>query len=232
MTLLSSPSPKDRILQAALHLLEAGGAQSVSTRTVSAAAQVQPPTIYRHFGDMQGLLDAAASAGFTAFVQAKVEQTPVGDPVEQLRVGWRLHVEFGLKRPHVYLQMLGTPRPGERSLAITQATEMVRALMQRLAEAGRLALGVDAAARMTLAAVMGTTMSLLGSELPDPGLSELMLESVLKTVLTPEAPLAGEDGTPRAAAYAVSLAAVLPDVEGRFSAAEQRLLLEWLQRLM
>ena len=66
------PSSRDRILQAALSLLETGGAQAVSTRTVSAAADVQSPTIYRHFGDMQGLLDAAASAGFAAYLETKV----------------------------------------------------------------------------------------------------------------------------------------------------------------
>jgi AcrR family transcriptional regulator len=232
MTSASSSAPRERILQAALRLLEAGGAQAVSTRSVSAAAEVQPPTIYRHFGDMQALLDAAASAGFTAFVQAKAAGVTGGDPVDQLREGWRLHVAFGLSRPHVYLQMLGTPRPGARSLAVVQATEMVRAVMQRVAQAGRLALSVDAAASMTLAAVMGTTMHLLGTESRDPGFSELMLESVLRTILTPQVGPAHDDGRPQAAAYAVSLAAVLPDVQDRFSTAEQRLLLEWLQRLM
>lgn len=233
MTAPLPPSPRERILRAALQLLETGGAQAVSTRTVSAAAGVQPPTIYRHFGDMHGLLDTAASAGFTAFVQAKVARAPIGgnNPVDQLREGWRLHVEFGLSRPHVYLQMLGTPRPGERALAALQATEMVRALMQRLAQAGRLAIGVDAAASMTLAAVMGTTLSLLGSENQDAGLSERMLESVLKTILTPEAPPTQGDGPPSAAVFAVSLAAVLPELQSPFSEAEQRLLLEWLQRL-
>jgi hypothetical protein len=81
---------------------------------------------------MQGLLDAAANAGFTAFMQAKAGQAPLHDPVEQVRAGWRLHVEFGLNRPQVYLQMLGTSRPGERTLAVMQATEMVRAQMQQV----------------------------------------------------------------------------------------------------
>ena len=35
-----------------------GGRGAVTTRAVSAAARVQPPTIYRQFGDMRGLLDA------------------------------------------------------------------------------------------------------------------------------------------------------------------------------
>jgi len=49
-----------RIVRAAAELLTKGGLDAVSTRAVSAAAGVQPPAIYRRFGDMQGLLDAAA----------------------------------------------------------------------------------------------------------------------------------------------------------------------------
>src|SRR4051794_36006940 len=54
-------NPRDRILQAAARLLAEGGREAVSTRAVSRAAGVQAPTIYRQFGDMQGLLDAVAS---------------------------------------------------------------------------------------------------------------------------------------------------------------------------
>jgi AcrR family transcriptional regulator len=232
MTALSPPLPKERILQAALRLLDTEGADAVSTRTVSAAAEVQPPTIYRHFGDMQGLLDAAASAGFTAFVQAKAAQVPLGDPVDQLRDGWRLHVEFGLGHPHLYLQMLGTPRPGTPPPAAAQATEMLRTLLRRVAQSGRLAISVDAAARMIHAAVVGTTMSLLGREQADPEFSELLLGAVLKTILTPEEYPDMDGQRHRAAAYAVSLAAVLPEVQGPLSEAERRLLGEWLERLM
>ena len=41
-------------------LLNDGGREAVSTRAVAAAAGVQPPTIYRQYGDMQGLLSAVA----------------------------------------------------------------------------------------------------------------------------------------------------------------------------
>ena len=109
---------------------------------------------------------------------------------------------------------------------------MLRSLMQRLAEAGRLSVSVDRAAAMVQAAVRGTTLSLLGSPVKDEALSELMLSAVLTAILTPEASLADGSSGPQVAAHAVSLAALLPGLQAPFSEAEQRLLKEWLQRLM
>ncbi|WP_406044464.1 TetR/AcrR family transcriptional regulator [Micromonospora sp. NBC_00898] len=57
-------SPRDRIVRAAAALPAEGGREAVTTRAVSRAAGVQAPTIYRQFGNLRGLLDAAASYGF------------------------------------------------------------------------------------------------------------------------------------------------------------------------
>lgn len=235
MTAVAPPPPQERILQAALTLLETGGVEAVSTRSVSAAADVQPPTIYRQFGDMQGLLNEVASAGFTAYLRAKAARVSMSDPVEELREGWNLHVEFGLTHPHLYTLMYGTPRPGEKSPAALKAAAMLRALVQRVAEAGQLAVRVDRAAATIHAAGMGTTLSLLGTQVRDNGLSDLMREAVLKTVLTPEVDMETDvtsSARQQAAAHAVALAALLPDLAAPFSEAEQPLLVEWLGRLM
>jgi AcrR family transcriptional regulator len=225
-------SSRKRILQAALTLLETGGPQAVSSRAVSTAADVQSPTIYRHFGDMQGLLDAAAIAGLTAYIQRKESQQTLSDPVEQVREGWKMHVEFGLAHPHLYALINGSPRPNAPSPATVQANDMLRSLMQRLAEAGLLAVSVDRAAAMIQAAVQGTTLSLLSSPVKDNALSDLMLEAVLRAILTPESEAAPGAIAPQATAHAVSLVALLPSLETPFSEAEKRLLEEWLQRMM
>lgn len=235
MTSVPSP-PRERILQAALALLERGGVEAVSTRAVSAAAEVQPPTIYRQFGDMQGLLDAVSREGFAAYLQAKTARARSGDPVEELRAGWNLHVEFGLTHPYLYRLMYGGAPGNAEVPAALQAAALLRGLTQRLAEAGRLALGVDRAAALIHAAAVGVTLTLLGAPQKDGRLSDLMREAVLNAVLTPEP---GGTGAPvgpsvrqQAAAHAVSLVALLPDLAAPFSGAEQTLLREWLQRLM
>ena len=51
---------RDRIVDAASALLASGGPSAVTTRAVAADAGVQAPTIYRQFGDKDGLLQAVA----------------------------------------------------------------------------------------------------------------------------------------------------------------------------
>lgn len=60
----------------------------MSTRAVSTAAGVQAPTIYRLFGDKQGLLDAVTAHGFAPTSGTGLE--PTGDPVDDLRTRPRL----------------------------------------------------------------------------------------------------------------------------------------------
>ena len=241
---LSSP-PRERIVQAALALLESGGVEAVSTRAVSAAAGVQVPTLYRQFGDMQGLLDAVASAGFATYLQAKTARASLGsrewgDPVAELRAGWDGHVTFGLDHPHLSARMYAAPQPGAAVPAALDAAELLRRLLQGVAEAGGLAVSVESAAAMLHAAAMGVTLSLLSAhpksqppktQAADPHLSERMREAVLSAVLTPEQWSASDAAERQAAAHAVSLAALLPGLPNPFTAAEQRLLLEWLRRL-
>src|SRR3954471_24703819 len=99
------PSPKERILDAAARLLAEGGQTAVSTRAVAAAAEVQAPTIYRLFGDKSGLLDAVAERGYQTYLESKVQPRADVDPVEQLRQGWDLHLEFALANPALYVLM-------------------------------------------------------------------------------------------------------------------------------
>ena len=106
---------RERIVATAAELLARGGREAVTTRAVATAAGVQPPTIYRLFGDKVGLLDAVAEHGFQAYLADK-GAGPSADPVEDLRAGWDLHVGFGLANPGLYALMYGDPRPGAASL--------------------------------------------------------------------------------------------------------------------
>lgn len=73
--------------------------------------------LYRLFGDNQGLLDALATYGFHAYLSQKHLLAPASDPVEALRAGWDLHIDFGLTSPAVYLLMYAESRPGKTSPA-------------------------------------------------------------------------------------------------------------------
>jgi AcrR family transcriptional regulator len=158
---------RERIVETAAELLAGGGREAVTTRAVATAAGVQPPTIYRLFGDKVGLLDAVTEHGFRAYLADKGVAS--ADPVADLRSGWDLHVGFGLANPGLYALMYGDPRPGTASPAATRATAMLRALVRRIAEAGRLRVAEEQAWRFVHAAACGTVLTLLATVSPDRG---------------------------------------------------------------
>jgi len=221
--------PRERIVAAALDLLEGDGQEAVSTRAVSAAADVQSPTIYRLFGDKQGLLDAVAVHGFARYLSGNGFEASSGDPVADLRRGWDLHVEMGLASPALYGLMYGQPRSeAVTSPAARAAFDHLTAVVARIAEAGRLRMPVARAAGVVHAAGSGVTLSLIATppERRDPELSATTREAVLAAI-TVDRP-AVVDAGPRAAA--VALRAALPGVTD-LSGAERALLGEWLDRV-
>jgi AcrR family transcriptional regulator len=219
---------RERIIEAAAALLTEGGREAVSTRAVGAAAGVQAPTIYRIFGDKQGLLDAVASHGFGTYLRSKTVLEHSADPVEDLRRGWDLHVGFGVENPAYYTLIYGEPRPGVQSPAAVQAAAILAAQVRRIAEAGRLRVSEQRAAHLIHSAGAGITFQLIGllPEHRDPELSVLARESVIAAVTT-DSPAASHDGV---TGNAIALRAAVPRLAG-LSTAERALLDEWLGRL-
>jgi AcrR family transcriptional regulator len=219
---------RDRILAAAAALLAEGGREAASTRAVSAAAGVQAPTIYRLFGDKQGLLDAVATHGFTTYLRDKATQTPTADPVADLRAGWDVHVGFGLANPAVYALMYGDYRPGAPPPGASAAAEVLAQLIHRIAAAGRLRVAEHHAVHLVQAAGRGTTLALIAQppDRRDPALSSLAREAVIAAITT-DTPVTT---TPGPAGAAIALRAVLPQTSA-LSGPEQALLQEWLDRI-
>ncbi|MGI5180210.1 TetR/AcrR family transcriptional regulator [Dactylosporangium sp. CA-152071] len=221
---------REKIVEAAAALLNEGGREAISTRAVSAAAGVQAPTIYRLFGDKQGLLDTVASHGFVSYLGGKMGLPETGDPVEDLRRGWDLHVAFGLEHPAVYTLIYGEPRPGVESPAARAAAEVLAGQVKRIAAAGRLRVSEERAAHLIHAAGCGMTLTLIAlpPEARDPALSVLARESIIAAVTSERAADDGGDASPAGAAGA--LRAALPGVTA-LTGAERALLDEWLTRL-
>lgn len=204
----------------------------MTTRAVSKAADVQPPTIYRIFGDMQGLLDAVAAEGFAEYLTKKTSRARAADAVDDLREGWDLHIEFGLSHPEVYKLMYGQPRPGIGSDAARDAFSVLQDLVERVAEAGKLRIDVDRAAQMIHSAGTGVTLTLIGTEPEerDPELSRQTREAILTAVTISDAP-ERPSGYGKTTARAVALKAVLPELTDTLTPAERGLLAEWLDRI-
>lgn len=225
MGYVSDSGTRDRILQAAARLLAESGGAPVSTRAVCAAAGVGAPTLYHHFGDKEGLLDAVVAYGFERYLEEKRSLPSTGDPVEDLRRGWDAHVEFGLAQPAFYALMYGA---GRRAAASEEAYKILLHITERIARAGRLRVPVKTAAAMIHAASVGVTLRLISGEEPVPDLSSRTREAMLAAVVTGET----EDRPSSVSAMAIALTSAL---EGRvphtLTEAETAMLREWLTRV-
>ena len=217
-------------------LLAKGGRDALTTRAVAEAARVQPPVLYRLFSDKAGLLNAVADYGFGVYMARKRPPLDTENPVESLRAGWRLHVQFGLTNPELYVLMYADPHPGMESLAAQRSHRLLRDHMQRVAAAGRLCISEERAAHLFHAAACGTVMTLLGmtGEQRDMSLSETACDAALAAIVTDRPILPA----PTVAAAATMLRALVTGAEAAhpsetnvFTEAERALLVEWLDRL-
>ena len=134
------------ILDATETLLLRAGLGEFSVRSLVEHCGYSAPTIYHHFKDKDGLIDAVLEQRMTLLAD-DLSRVPIGDdPIENLRELTRAFALFGLRNPtHYQLLMQGR----ERNAGVIQSAEEARRLMERpalqLAERGWIELGdVDA----------------------------------------------------------------------------------------
>jgi len=227
----SRADTRSRIVAAAARLLQEEGPAAVTTRRVADAAGVQAPTLYRLFGDKDGLLEAVAEhvlAGFVAAKAAVVAAAAATDvhPLDDLRAGWELQIDFGLTNPALF-RLLSDPDRALHSPALRSGRRVLERRVRRVALTGRLRVSEQRAVGLIQAAGTGVLQTLLSTppEDRDPDLADAMYEAVLTQVLT-DAPERVDD---RPTATAVAFRAVVPRLT-MLSAAERQLLADWLDR--
>ena len=222
------PDVRSGIVRAAALLLRNDGASAVTTRAVAQAAGVQAPTIYRLFGDKEGLIDAVAEHVMAEYVAEKSfgAGDADGDPVAELRVAWHLHVQFGLANAELY-GLLNAPGRLGRSPATAAGIEVLRMRVRRIAAAGLLRVDEQRAVDMIHAAGTGTVLTLLSSPEAerDPGFSTAVFEALVAAVLATE-PASGDTTV---ATLAVTFLTVVPELPA-LTTAERALLGEWIAR--
>jgi AcrR family transcriptional regulator len=187
---------------------------------------VQAPAIYRLFGDKDGLLDAVAEHVFATYVAGKTLVEDSGNPVADLRVGWDMHVGFGLANAALF-GLLTDPSRGTRSPAAAAGLEVLRARVHRVAAIGRLRVAERRAVELIHAAGTGVVLTLLSMPPDDRDLdlADAMYDAVMQSILT-DVPALAEDST---TAAAVAFRTVVPKL-AMLTDAERGLLCQWLDR--
>jgi len=222
----------EKVVQAAADLLSSGGIEAVSTRAVAAAAGVQPPTIYRQFGDKQGLLDAVTGFVLQNYLKDKRRAVVTDDPVQDLRDSWDLHVDFGLTHPDCYILAYVQSRPGRMPSLARESVDILHQLVGRIGDHGRLRMSVKRAAELMHAAILGFVMSQIRvpPDLRDPQLPQVIRENAIAAIVNDGSqPSLASDLPGRA--VALREAVLGDDADGALTPAEKTMMAEWLDRL-
>ena len=119
-------SARQAVLAATEALLLEGGSESVSIRRVSARCGYSAPTIYHHFGDKNGLIDAVLERRFRHMLELMQAIPREDDPARYLREVAVAFVRFAVANPDHY-RLLNVDRAHQSPEAVPSA-EAARAI--------------------------------------------------------------------------------------------------------
>jgi len=220
-----------RIVDVAARLLREDGPGAVTTRRVAEGAGVQAPTIYRLFGDKDGLLEAVVEHVMASYVSAKAAIVQAAsaadvDPLDDLRAGWETQIDFALANPALF-HLFSDPGRVLHSPAAQSGRNVLESRVHRVATTGQLRVSEQRAVGLIQAAGIGAVHTLLATapDHRDPHLADILFEAVLGQILTDtltHAPTGALSTT-------VAFRAIAPQLDV-LSEAEQLLLREWLDR--
>lgn len=90
------------LLDAALGMVEADGADALSLRGVARHVGVSPAAVYRHFPDKQALMEAIATEGVARLGAAQEEASRQSEPGRAFEEVGRAYVRFALANPGLF----------------------------------------------------------------------------------------------------------------------------------
>jgi AcrR family transcriptional regulator len=107
-------NPRDRLLEAAIRLLAAGGPEALQARRLTAEVGTSTMAVYTHFGGMGQLITEIMREGFIRFGR-RMEEVPRGDdPVADLLALGLAYRDHALENPQLYRLIFGVTSPGGR----------------------------------------------------------------------------------------------------------------------
>jgi AcrR family transcriptional regulator len=100
-------SPPERLLEAAIRLLEEGGPQAVQARKLAAQIGMSTMAVYTHFGGMPEVLEAIVREGFLRFARHVNAVAETYDPMADFFTKGLAYREWALQNPQLYRLMFG-----------------------------------------------------------------------------------------------------------------------------
>jgi AcrR family transcriptional regulator len=146
----TSLSTRDRLVAAALVVLERDGPAAIQARTLASEIGASTMAVYTHFGGMPKLIDALLREGLARFAEHTRGVPHTDDPMADLIAGGFAYAEFAMQNPQLYRLLFGlTDLAGIQKLSADAGTpwdlaegvdalSVLVAAVERVIEAGRI----------------------------------------------------------------------------------------------
>jgi AcrR family transcriptional regulator len=163
----------DEIVQAALELVDTGGAHGLSLASVGKALGMTPPALYHYFASREALLDALVLAGYTDLgtaVESAARQArdrPAAERLAAIAHAWR---RWALDHPRRYSMLFtGSRRESVDPLeSVSTISQSMLALVTAIQEVAADAVTPGAGAAATDRSQLGHDLSRWGGSLGAP----------------------------------------------------------------
>jgi AcrR family transcriptional regulator len=173
-------SPRDRLVTAALAVLERDGPVAIQARTLAAEIGASTMAVYTHFGSMPKLIEAVVREGLARFAEHTRGVPHTDDPVADLISGGLAYAEFAMRNPQLYRLLFGLSDLGgvnsPWNLAEgVDALSVLEVAVERVIAAGRIRpQAAKPAATQVLSATHGFVLLAMTGSIDGQGLQEVM----------------------------------------------------------
>jgi AcrR family transcriptional regulator len=183
---MSDPSTRERILAAAAAILRDNGVEAASARAICHAAGITAPTLYHHFGDIEGLYRAVVEHAFHKSAKHKRQTQRKLRGLAAIRAGWDSYVTFARNEPVLFALMNRALVTNRMPDVAWESLGVLEKHVRELADGQALSCSPELAARMLWAAAHGTACLALAGRLGSAAnglLSRALRESTLNAIL-------------------------------------------------
>jgi AcrR family transcriptional regulator len=122
-----SPKPrandvKERLVEAAIRLLDEGGPEALQARKLAAEIGVSTMAVYTHFGGMAALVDEVARTGFVKLSAWLAEVGETEDPVADIFSLARTYRQAVAEQAQLFAVTFGQSAPGGKRATLSDLT--------------------------------------------------------------------------------------------------------------
>lgn len=175
-------SVKEAMLESAMRLLAAHGRDGATTRAICTEVGVGAPTLYYHYGDLNGLHQAAIRQAFTAISRCYRPRAEGSDPLQSVRDSWSMLMKFAQEHPLMCRLMIQQTINRELQPGVSTIYDNIVSDLNELYQGGKMVMVPTTAAYMFWAGAIGAAALLAHGEQGKPvddSVAQVMLEALL-----------------------------------------------------